>query len=94
MADKNSEYEFEETMVTLTDEDGVEKDFYIDEIYEVNDKILLKVHFDYIKQHSVIAFPTPIFLRNLVENKFISYKITSKHYPDIVNGEIELRVRA
>lgn len=64
------------------------------DIYEVNDKILLKVHFDYIKQHSVIAFPTPIFLRNLVENKFISYKITSKHYPDIVNGEIELRVRA
>ena len=39
MADKNSEYEFEETMVTLTDEDGVEKDFYIDEIYEVNDKL-------------------------------------------------------
>ena len=63
------------------------------EIYEVNDKILLKVHFDYIKQHSVIAFPTPIFLRNLVDNKFISYKITSKHYPEVVNGEIELRVR-
>lgn len=39
MADKTSEYEFEETMVTLTDEDGIEKDFYIDEIYEVNDKL-------------------------------------------------------
>lgn len=31
MADK--EYGFEETMVTLTDEDGQEKDFYVDEIY-------------------------------------------------------------
>ena len=24
---KNTEYEFEETMVTLTDEDGIDKDF-------------------------------------------------------------------
>ncbi len=39
MADKNSDYEFEETMVTLTDEDGIDKDFYIDEIYEVGDKL-------------------------------------------------------
>ena len=30
MADK--EYGFEETMVTLTDEDGLEKDFYVDEM--------------------------------------------------------------
>ena len=28
---KNTEYEFEETMVTLTDEDGIDKDFYVDE---------------------------------------------------------------
>ena len=27
MADKESSYGFEETMVTLTDEDGLEKDF-------------------------------------------------------------------
>ena len=33
---KNTEYEFEETMVTLTDEDGIDKDFYVDEIYEVD----------------------------------------------------------
>lgn len=39
MADKNSDYEFEETMVTLTDEDGNDKDFYIDEIYEMEDKL-------------------------------------------------------
>ena len=57
------------------------------DIYEVNDKILLKVH-------SIIAFPTPIFLQNLSENIFILYKITSKHCPDVVNSEIELRVRA
>ena len=33
------EYEFEETMVTLTDEDGQDRDFYIDEIYEVGKKL-------------------------------------------------------
>lgn len=36
---KNTEYEFEETMVTLTDEDGQDRDFYVDEIYEVNDSL-------------------------------------------------------
>ena len=36
---KDSEYGYEETMVTLTDEDGNDRDFYIDEIYEVNGKL-------------------------------------------------------
>ena len=36
---KNTEYEFEETMVTLTDEDGIDKDFYVDEIYEVDGRL-------------------------------------------------------
>ena len=35
----NDKYEFEETMVTLTDEDGLDRDFYIDEIYEVDGKL-------------------------------------------------------
>lgn len=33
---ENSEYGFEETMVTLQDEDGQDRDFYIDEIYDVD----------------------------------------------------------
>lgn len=35
----NKEYGFEETMVTLTDEDGKDRDFYVDEIYPVDDKL-------------------------------------------------------
>ncbi|MDE6567925.1 MAG: DUF1292 domain-containing protein [Lachnospiraceae bacterium] len=35
----DSKYEFQETMVTLTDEDGVDKDFYVDEIYEIDDQL-------------------------------------------------------
>lgn len=37
--EENKEYGFEETMVTLTDEDGTDRDFYIDEIFPVNDKL-------------------------------------------------------
>ena len=39
MPGQYSNYDFEETMVTLTDEDGNDKDFYIDEIYEVDNQL-------------------------------------------------------
>lgn len=39
MEKENKEYGFEETMVTLTEEDGTDRDFYIDEIYTVADKL-------------------------------------------------------
>ncbi len=32
-------YNFKETTVTLTDEDGVDKEFYVDEIYEVRGRL-------------------------------------------------------
>lgn len=39
MADSKNDYAFEETMVTLTDEDGQKKDYYVDEIYETGGKL-------------------------------------------------------
>ena len=39
MPGQYSNYDFEETMVTLTDEDGNDKDFYIDERYEVDNQL-------------------------------------------------------
>ncbi len=36
---KETNYEFEETMVTLTDENGQDRDFYVDEIYEVDNQL-------------------------------------------------------
>lgn len=39
MEERDREYPFEETMVTLTDEDGQSRDFYIDEIFEVAGKM-------------------------------------------------------
>lgn len=62
--------------ILLTDELNADGEYFDEldnifdyDIYEANDKILLKVYFDYIKQHSIIAFPTPTFLHNLSENK-------------------------
>ena len=43
MGAKESSYGFEETMVTLTDEDGLDKDFYVDEIYEVDGRLYAAV---------------------------------------------------
>ncbi|RKI42592.1 DUF1292 domain-containing protein [bacterium D16-51] len=39
MGKEKKEYEFEETMVTLTDEDGKDRDFYIDEIYKAGENL-------------------------------------------------------
>lgn len=43
MAEQDSSYGFEETMVTLTDEDGLEKDYYVDEIFEMDDRLYAAV---------------------------------------------------
>lgn len=63
------------------------------EIYDVNDKVIVKVHFDYIKQHNIVAFPTPLFVQNMDDSVLIPYKITSKHNPDVTEGEIEIRLQ-
>lgn len=35
----HKKYEFEETIVTLTDEDGSDRNFYVDEIYEMGERL-------------------------------------------------------
>lgn len=61
-------------------------DIYCYEIFAENDKCIVKVNFDYIKHHTVIAFPTPIFLEQVPTE--IEYKITSRNTPDIINGKL------
>ena len=50
------------------------------------DQCIMKVKFDYIKHHTVIAFPTPIFLQQVPTE--IEYTITSQNSPDILSGKI------
>ena len=50
------EYAFKETMVTLTDEDGIDKDFYVDEIYQVQGQLyaaLIPGHVDNVTEYYV-----------------------------------------
>ena len=61
-------------------------DIYCYEIFAEKDQCIMKVKFDYIKHHTVIAFPTPIFLQQVPTE--IEYTITSKNSPDILSGKL------
>lgn len=50
------EYHFKETTVTLTDEDGMDKEFYVDEIYEVQGRLyaaLIPGHVENVTEYYV-----------------------------------------
>ena len=64
-------------------------DIYCYEIFAEKDQCIVKVKFDYIKHHTVIAFPTPIFLQQIPTE--IEYTITSQNSPDILSGKLLVR---
>ena len=57
--------------------------YYVD-----NDCVILKIHFDYLKHHNAMAFPSVIFVDESLSN--IEYTITSKHNSDVVKGSISI----
>lgn len=61
-------------------------DIYCYEIFVEKDQCIVKAKFDYIKHHTVIAFPTPIFLQQIPTE--IEYTITSQNSPDILSGKL------
>ena len=63
-------------------------DIYCYEIFAEKDQCIMKIKFDYIKHHTVIAFPTPIFLQQVPAE--IEYSITSKNTPDILSGKFQV----
>lgn len=65
-------------------------DIYCYEIFAEKDQCIMKVKFDYIKHHTVVAFPTPIFLQQVASE--IRYKITSQNSPDILSGKLFVKV--
>ncbi len=61
---------------------------YYNDVYLDNEQYVIKVKVDYLKHHSIVAFPTPILLcgtPNIVE-----YRITSKNAADILAGKIDI----
>lgn len=61
-------------------------DIYCYEIFMEKDQCVMKVRFDYIKHHTIIAFPTPIFLQHVPTE--IVYTITSQNSPDILSNKL------
>lgn len=59
------------------------------EIFENKENFTIKLHIDYIKQYTSIAFPTPLFVNISSLAKEITYKIISKNNPNITNGVLE-----
>ena len=63
-------------------------DAFLYDLYEQDENIVLKVNFDYIKQHTTIAFPSVLFVKEKIG--IIKYTIKSKNNPDVVEGVIEV----
>ncbi len=58
--------------------------------YQNSACIIIKLKVDYVKQHTSIAFPSKLFVRESL--KRIAYKITSKHGPEIIEGTLTVRI--
>ncbi len=66
-------------------EDLLENVFFYS-VFSDGDNYVVKLTFDYIKHNTIIAFPTILFVKD--KPKHISYKITSKHNPKVVEGTL------
>ncbi len=62
-------------------------------VFEDGDEIIIKLHMDYLKQHTYAAFPTWIFFRKANEYENIKYTITSKNKPDVVQGTMKMAMQ-
>ena len=66
-------------------------DIFCYKIYEKGNEIIVKLHIDYIKQHSAVAFPTPLFLKDINVYNDIRYKIISKNNASVISGDLQVK---
>lgn len=57
-------------------------------VFEDKNNTIIKVHYDYIKHNSYIAFPTVLFVTDSFKN--LKYEISSKNNPLIETGTISI----
>ena len=53
------------------------------------DNYIAKLKVDYIKHNTTVAFPSILFVKDEIIE--IPYKITSKNYPDVVEGVLKVQ---
>lgn len=63
------------------------------QIYPDGEDVIIKVYFDYVKQHQRAAFPTWIFINNPDEGLNIKYTITTKNNKNVIERQIEVMPR-
>lgn len=61
------------------------------EFYQSGQHTFLKLHFDYIKQHTSVAFPSVLILKSSIKN--IEYDITSKYNPNVIHSILRIEER-
>ena len=61
---------------------------FIYSVFPEKDKLILKFDIPYLKHNSSVAFPTPLFVTEAVDQ--IEYRITSKYSPESVEGVIAI----
>lgn len=60
------------------------------EIFEKEDIDILQFKINYLKQHTKMLFPSRLYLKKV--NTTIKYEITSKYSPEVLKGELEIKV--
>lgn len=68
------------------------KDMFCYEYFHKKEQVVLKLHFDYIKQNTAVAFPSVLFIDQSVDS--IDYKICSKNCPSVIRGKLELQIQS
>ncbi len=76
---KSEEEEYRETLEEVFDYD----------FFEEADKVIVKLHIDYLKHNTAVAFPTVLFVTD--DLKDIEYTIASKHCDNKLTGKIKVQ---
>lgn len=88
----NTSFHYTSPLYSTTDyeEDYIEdmEDIFCYDVYDDDDCYVINLKFDYIKHHTIVAFPTPLFIKNTPTE--ISYSITSQNSATIIEGILEV----
>ena len=58
--------------------------------YPDGEDMIVKVHFDYVKQHQFAAFPTWFFIKKPDEGLSVKYTITTKNNKNVIERQINI----
>lgn len=67
------------------------RDIFDYQVYPDGQNLIIKIHFDHIKQHQCAAFPTWIFLKKPCEGLCTKYTITTKNNKNVIERQIDIK---